>query len=127
MAGHRQNLEQISGQRRKEDAQLANEINGIKTRIEQQWTGVEARLKPIIQPSKELIETWRWFNSAHIHLLDRLGELNARGDMIQREKFIGDLDSLLTKAKVRHDDPLFDSSSADVRSEFPRSSRTTPT
>ena len=103
----RQNLEQ----RRKGDAQMmANKINDIKSRIEQQWTVVEARLKQIIQPSKELIDTWRLFDSAYIQLLDRLGELDARGDLIQREKFIGDLDSLLTKAKVRLEDPLLDSS-----------------
>ena len=125
MVVHRQHLEQTSDQRRKRDAQMTSQINDMKSRIEQQWTDVEARLKQIIQPSKELIDTWRLFDSAYIHLLDRLGELDTRNDMIQREKFTGDLDSLLTKAKVRRRDPLVSSSSLNFTSELRRTPGTT--
>jgi len=88
---------QLSGQC---DGQTSSKINEITIRIQQQWTIVERRLQEIIKSSKEIVDNWRQFNSSYLHLLDRLGELEARWYTIQQEKFTSDIDSLFDKAKV---------------------------
>jgi len=82
------------------DGQTSSKINEITIRIQQQWKIVEQRLEEIIKPSREIVDNWRQFNSSYVHLLDRLGELEARWYAIQREKFTSDTDSLFDKAKV---------------------------
>jgi Zn-dependent M32 family carboxypeptidase len=88
---------QLSGQC---DGQTALKINEITHRIQQQWATVEQRLQEIIKPSREVVDNWRQFNSSYVHLLDRLGELEARWYTIHREKFTSDIESLFEKAKV---------------------------
>jgi len=88
---------QLSGQC---DGQTSSKINEITIRIQQQWIIVEQRLQEIIKPSREIVDNWRQFNNSYVHLLDRLGELEARRYTIQREKFTSDIDSLFDKAKV---------------------------
>jgi Zn-dependent M32 family carboxypeptidase len=82
------------------DAKTSSNINEITLRIQQQWNSVKQRLQEIINPSREVVDNWRQFNSSYVHLLDRLSELEARWYTIQREKFTSDIDSLLDKAKV---------------------------
>jgi hypothetical protein len=101
---HRHDLEQIITQGRQLsahcDGQTSLKINEITHRIQQQWTTVEQRLQEIIRPSRDIVDNWRQFNSLYVHLLDRLGELEARWYTIQREKFTSDIESLLDKARV---------------------------
>jgi uncharacterized coiled-coil DUF342 family protein len=82
------------------DSQTSAKINEITHRIQQQWSIVEQRLRELIKPSREIVDNWRQFNSSYLHLLDRLGELEARWYAIQREKFTSDIDSLFDRAKV---------------------------
>ncbi|CAF0984495.1 unnamed protein product, partial [Rotaria sordida] len=100
---HRNDLDQIVSQGRQLssqcDGQTSLKINEITHRIQQQWTTVEQRLQEIIRPSREIVDNWRQFNSSYVHLLDRLGELEARWYTIQREKFTSDIESLLDKTK----------------------------
>ncbi|CAF4487048.1 unnamed protein product [Rotaria socialis] len=99
----RNDLEHIASQGRQLsnqcDGQTSLKINEITHRIQQQWAMVEQRLQEIVRPSREIVENWRQFNSSYVHLLDRLGELEARWYTIQREKFSSDTDTLLEKAK----------------------------
>ncbi|CAM4803210.1 unnamed protein product [Rotaria magnacalcarata] len=99
----RNDLEHIASQGRQLsnqcDGQTSLKINEITHRIQQQWAMVEQRLQEIVRPSREIVENWRQFNSSYVHLLDRLGELEARWYTIQREKFTTDIDTLLEKAK----------------------------
>ncbi|CAF4153723.1 unnamed protein product [Rotaria sordida] len=98
---HRHDLDQIVSQGRQLssqcDGQTSLKINEITHRIQQQWTNVEQRLQEIIRPSREIVDNWRQFNSSYVHLLDRLGELEARWYTIQREIFTSDIESLLDK------------------------------
>ncbi|CAF3642062.1 unnamed protein product [Rotaria sp. Silwood1] len=100
---HRHVLDQIVSQDRQLssqcDGQTSLKINQITHRIQQQWTNVEQRLQEIIRPSREIVDNWRQFNSSYLHLLDRLGELEARWYTIQREIFTSDIESLLDKTK----------------------------
>jgi hypothetical protein len=82
------------------DGQTSLKINEITHRIQQQWTTVEQRLQEIVRPSRDVVDNWRQFNGSYVHLLDRLGELEARWYTIQREKFTSDVESLLEKARV---------------------------
>lgn len=104
MASRRHDFDQITMQARQLsdqcDSQTSSKINEITLRLQQQWTVVEQRLQDIVRPSREVVEHWRQFNNAYVHLLDRLGELEGRWYAIQREKFTADLDSLVDKAKV---------------------------
>ncbi|CAF4526236.1 unnamed protein product, partial [Rotaria sp. Silwood2] len=99
----RRDLDQIASQGRQLssqcDGQTSIKINEITHRIQQQWATVEQRLQEIIRPSREIVDNWRQFNSSYVHLLDRLGELEARWYTIQREKFTSDIESLLDKTK----------------------------
>jgi hypothetical protein len=88
---------QLSGQF---DGQTSSKINEITIRLQQRWTVVEQHLQEIIKPSREVVDHWRQFNNSYVHLLDRLGELEARWYIIQREKFTSDIESILDKAKV---------------------------
>ena len=82
------------------DGQTSSKIYEITRRIQQQWTIIEQRLQEIIKPSREVIDCWRKFNNLHVHLLDRLGELETRWYTVQQEKFTLDIDSLFDKSKV---------------------------
>jgi hypothetical protein len=100
----RHDLDQIIAQGRQLSGQCDGEtslkINEITHRIQQQWATVQQSLQEIIRPSRDIVDNWRQFNSSYVHLLDRLGELEARWYTIQREKFTSDTESLLDKAKV---------------------------
>jgi Zn-dependent M32 family carboxypeptidase len=104
MESRRDELDRITSQGRQLsdhcDAQTSLKINEITQRIQQQWTTVEQHLQEVIRPSREVVDNWRQFNSSYVHLLDRLGELEARWYTIQREKFTSDIESLLDKATV---------------------------
>ncbi|CAF1053347.1 unnamed protein product [Adineta ricciae] len=92
------------------DKQTSTRINELTHRIQQQWTSVKQHLQDILKPSREVVDNWRQFNTSYLHLLDRLGELEARWYTIQKEKFTSDIDSLLDKARVSFllgNDPLF--------------------
>lgn len=82
------------------DKQTSARINELTHRIQQQWTSVKQHLQDILKPSREVVDNWRQFNTSYLHLLDRLGELEARWYTIQKEKFTSDIDSLLDKARV---------------------------
>ena len=101
---HRHEFDQITSRGRllasQCDGHTSIKINEITQRIQQEWTTVEQRLQEIIRPSREIVDHWRQFNTSYVHLLDRLGELEARWYTIQREKFTSDIESLVDKAKV---------------------------
>ncbi|CAF3964495.1 unnamed protein product, partial [Rotaria sordida] len=103
MESHRHHFDQItvhdrhlSGQC---DGQTSSKINEITLRIQQRWTTVQQRLQEIIKSSREVVDIWRQFNNSYVHLLDRLGEIEARWYTIQREKFTSESDSLFDKSK----------------------------
>jgi hypothetical protein len=104
MESRRHDFEQITTHGRQLsghcDGQTSSKINEITVRIQQQWIVVEQRLQEIIKPSREIVDNWRHFNSSYLHLLDRLGELEARWYTIQQEKFTSDIESVLDRAKV---------------------------
>lgn len=110
MDSRRHEFDQLNSQNRQFsdqcDTQTSSKINEITLRIQQQWTTVAQKLQELIQPSKEIVENWRQFNSSYVHLLDRLGELESRWYVIQDEKFTSDIDSLLDKAQVTLEDLL---------------------
>ncbi|CAF3482671.1 unnamed protein product [Rotaria sp. Silwood1] len=103
MESHRHNFDQITVHDRhlsdQCDGQTSSKINEITIRIQQRWTNVQQRLQEIIKPSREVVDIWRQFNNSYVHLLDRLGELEARWYTIQREKFTSEIDSLFDKSK----------------------------
>lgn len=111
METHRRQFDQINSQGRQLsgqcDGQTSLKINEITQRIQQQWTSVEQRLQTIIEPSREVVEHWRIFNTSYVYLLDRLGELETRWYTIQRDKFTTDTETLLEKAKVSRSDGSF--------------------
>lgn len=118
MQVHRKNFDQIVAQGRQlsslSDGQTAIQINEITHRIQQQWTTVEQHLQEIIQPAKDIVETWRSFNTSYVYLLDRLGELETRWYSIQRDKFTNDIETLMDRAKViRFESEFFLNSSVD--------------
>jgi Zn-dependent M32 family carboxypeptidase len=104
MESRRHNFDLIAAQGRQLcdqcDGQTSSKITEITLRIQQQWTIIEQRLQEIIQPSREVVDNWRQFNSSYVHLLDRLSELEGRWYTIQGEKLTFDIDSLFDKAKV---------------------------
>lgn len=104
MQVHRKNFDQIVSQGRQLsslcDGQTSVKINEITHRVQQNWLSVEQRLQEIIQPAREVVETWRSFNTSYVYLLDRLGELETRWYSIQRDKFSTDIESLSDKAQV---------------------------
>lgn len=104
METHRRQFDQINSQGRQLsgqcDGQTSLKINEITQRIQQQWTSVEQRLQTVIEPSRDVVEHWRIFNSSYVYLLDRLSELETRWYAIQRDKFTTDTETLLEKAQV---------------------------
>ena len=82
------------------DGQTSLKISEMIHRTQQQWATAEQRLQEITRPSREIVDNWRQFNSSYVHILDRLGELESRWYMIQREKFTSDVETLVDKSKV---------------------------